>query len=64
VALAKRRKSITHNGLPAAVRSSVERMGDPSGSFTADTRADKVATAIRRGGLLTTRGAQHARQSS
>jgi len=30
-------------------------MGDPSGSFTADTRPDKVAAAIRRRGLPTQR---------
>jgi hypothetical protein len=54
-AQAKLRKSINHSGLPANGCLSVERMGDPSGSFTADTRADKVMPAIRRRGIATNR---------
>jgi hypothetical protein len=55
-----------HNsyGLLADVRPPREQMCDPLGSFTPKTRRDRVEAVIRRRGLPTTRGAQHARQSS
>ena len=52
------------NGLRADVRPPREQICDPLGSFTPKTRRDRVAAVIRRRGLPTTRGAQHARKSS
>jgi hypothetical protein len=46
-AVAKCQECRINNGLAADGRPSGEQMGDPSGSFTAETRPDKVMPAIR-----------------